>query len=89
MVSLRTIAVFLIACSAIMFVIAYQKYYNAIETAKAIAGQIEGVEFESVGVPIETSVCGFVGVLLLVAGAKLLLASVRKRDANDGEPSLL
>ena len=87
MVSIRTIAIFLIACSAIMFVIAFQKYYNAVETAKAIAGQIEGVEFEAVGMPVETSVCGFVGVLLLVAGARLLFESGRRRTKD--EPSLL
>jgi len=88
MVSIRTIAVFLIACSAILFVIAFQKYYNTVLTAQAIAEQIEGIEFESVGVPIETGVCGFVGVLLLVAGVKLLLDS-RGGNAGENEPPAL
>ncbi len=89
MVSMRTIAIFLIACSAILFVIAVQKYNNAIATAKAIADRIQGIEFESAGVPIETSVCGLAGVMLLVAGLILLLESFRQRGTKKDERSLL
>ena len=87
MVSIRTIAIFLIACSAILFVIAVQKYYNAVATAKAVADQIEGIEFESTALPIETSVCGFAGVMLLVAGLRLLFES--RRAVKENEQSLL
>ena len=89
MVSLRTIAIFLIACSAILFVIAVQKYYNTIATAKAVADRIQGVEFESAAMPIETSVCGFAGVMLLVAGVTLFFESRRQRVAKENERSLL
>jgi len=88
MISMRTIAIFLIACSAILFVIAVQKYYNAVATAKAIAERIEGVEFESAGLPVETSVCGLAGVMLLVAGVALLFESRRQRAAKENERSL-
>jgi len=44
MVSMRTIAVFLIACSAILLTIAIQKYVNAVKTAEAIAQHLDGVE---------------------------------------------
>ena len=88
MVSMRTIAIFLIACSAILFVIAVQKYYSAIATAQAIAERIEEIEFESAGLPIETTVCGLAGVMLLVAGLRLLYESRRQRLAKENERSL-
>ena len=89
MISKQTIAIFLIACSAILFVIAVQKYYNTVATAKAIADRIQGVEFESAAIPIETCVCGFAGVMLLVAGVMLLFESRRHRAVKENERSLL
>ena len=83
MVSMRTIAIFLIACAAILFAIAIQKYYSAVETAKAVADQIQGVEFDSVALPIESNVCGFIGILMLVAGTKLLFES--RHHSNQGK----
>lgn len=89
MVSLRTIAVFLIACSAILLVIAFQNYQNAVASAKAIAEKIPGFEFESVGPPVETMVCGVAGVALLVAGTLLLLGAIRSSKKGPQESSLL
>ena len=89
MISKRTIAIFLIACSAILFVIAVQKYYNTVATAKAIAERIQGVEFESAALPIQTSVCGLAGVMLLVAGVTLLFGSRRHNAVEENERSFL
>ena len=89
MVSMRTIAVFLIACSAILLTIAIQKYLNAVETAEAIAEHLEGIEFESVSLPIESSVCGFVAVLMFVAGVRLLFESRHGKGNQPKESSLL
>ena len=88
MVSMRTIAVFLIACSAILMTIAVQKYINAVETAKAIAERIPGMEFDSVSLPIESSVCGFFAILMFAAGVRLLFES-RHQSNQAKESSLL
>jgi len=60
--------VFLIACAALCGVIAYECYRRAVVAGQAVAELIEGIEFESVAVPIETKVASFVGVTLIVAG---------------------
>lgn len=88
MISMRTIAVFLIACSAILITIAIQKYSNAVATAKAVAEHLQGIELESVTMPIETTVCGFAGILMLVAGVRLLFES-RHHSGKEEKPSLL
>jgi hypothetical protein len=77
---LRSIGALMLACSAICLIIAIQKYVNAVTTAKAIAEAIDGVEFESVALPIETKVCGLAGVVLLVSGVRLLFESFRRRE---------
>ena len=81
---LRSIGALLLAGSAICFIISVERYLTAVRTAKAIMAQIDGVEFESVAVPIETTVCGLVGVVFLVAGFRLLFESFRNRPpANE------
>ena len=89
MVSMRTIAVFLIACSAILLTIAVQKYLNAVETAEAIAEHLEGIEFESVSLPIESSVCGFFAILMFAAGVRLLFESRHHNKSDQAKKSLL
>ena len=88
MVSARTIGIFLIAAGAILFTVAMERYNSAVTTAKAIADQIEGMEFESVGMPLVSSVCGLAAIVLLVAGAKVLFDSRHldkpKNPAEDG-----
>ena len=74
----------MLACSAICLIIAIQKHVNAVTTAKTIADSIDGVEFESVAMPIETKVCGLAGVILLVAGVKMLFESRQNRNPADG-----
>ena len=85
MKSQRSIGIFLLACSAICLTIAIQNYISEVQTAKAIADLIEEVEFESVRMPIETIVCGLVGIMLLVAGARLLFESMRKPKSDSGK----
>lgn len=75
MVSARTVGIFLIACGAILLTVALERYYSAVETAKAIADQLEGIEFNSVAMPWESSVCGLAAIVLLVAGARTLFES--------------
>ena len=84
MKQLRIIGIFLVACSAICFIIAVERYLTAVRTGKQIAAALEGVEFESVATPIETTVCGLFGIALFVAGARLLFQSVRKTNVDDG-----
>ena len=83
MIALRTIAIFMIACSAICFAIAFERYYSAVATAKAIADRIEGVEYVAVKMPRASYVCGFTGVVLLIAGLRLLFESRHRVSSND------
>ena len=78
MKSHRTLGAFMIACAAICIIIAVQTYTNAVTTASAIAELIDGVEFESVEPPLVSYVTGICGVVLLVAGARVLFESTRK-----------
>lgn len=84
MKSLRTAGFFLLACSALCFIIAIERYLTEVRTGKQIAAALKEIEFESVSIPIETTVCGLVGISLFVAGARLLFDSVRKSRPNDG-----
>lgn len=85
MKSVRTIGVFLIACSALCFIMAWERYRAAVREGQAIAEALGGVEFESVSVPLESIVGALIGVVLLVAGARLLVESFLRRSAPDGE----
>lgn len=75
MVSFRTLGVFMIACGALLLTVAIERYYSAVQTAKAIAERLDGIEFESVALPNVSMVCGFAGVMLLIAGARMLFES--------------
>ena len=89
MISVRTIGVFLIACAAICLTIAAERYYSAVQTATAIAEQIEGVEFESASLPTVSIVCGLVGIVMLVAGVRLLIDALSRKTEKRHAPGLL
>jgi len=89
MISIRTIGVFMIVCAAICLTIAIERYYSAIQTAEALAEILDGIEFESVSMPTVTKVCGFVGILLLVGGLRMLFDSLRGQKDQDHEDGLL
>ena len=75
MKQLRSIGVFMIVCSVICVLIAYERYSTAKATAKAIAEELEGVEFVSVGWPVTSIFAATLGVVLLVAGVKCVADS--------------
>lgn len=77
MKQLRSIGAFLITSAAICGLIAYERYSTAKSTAMAVAETLEGVEFDSVGLPPTTIVAGLAGVILLVAGTKCFADSLR------------
>lgn len=80
----RPIGLLLLACSALCFVIATDTYLTDVRTGKAVMAALKGVKFESVPIPIETTVCGLVGIAMLVAGVRLLFESFRRSKAKDG-----
>ena len=45
---------------------------------------LEGVEFESVGIPIESIVCGLAGGVMLVAGVILIAERNHEPDQTSG-----
>jgi len=75
---------FLIACSGVCLIIAVERYYSALATAKQVAEMLEGVEFESVGIPIESTVCALAGGAMLVAGVILIAGPKPEPDQNSG-----
>ncbi len=77
-------AVFLLACSAICLIVAIERYQSAVFTAKAIAAQLDGVEFESAGIPLISLVMGFVSVVFCVAGIRLLFDNRRSGNSAEG-----
>jgi len=79
---LRSTGIFAVACPVICFIIAIERYVSKVTTAKAIADQIEGFEFESVATPIETMVAGLAGVVLLIIGLRLTFESLRKPEKD-------
>lgn len=85
MKSVRTLGVFLVACSALCFIMAWDRYQSAIREGKAIAEALKGIEFESVSAPVESIVGGLIGVVLLVAGARLIFDSIAQRKTVDNE----
>lgn len=80
---LRSTGLFLLACSAICLIVAIQKYQSAVATAEKIAEQLEGIEFESVGIPQVSMVMGFIGAVFLVAGIRLLFDSSQSKPQSD------
>jgi|GEM_PF-1631921 len=79
----RTIGVFLLACSVICFLIAWERYHSAVKTAREIARIITEIEYESVSTPIETTVSGLIGVALAVAGVVLIMEYIRGKNKPD------
>ncbi|MGB1928107.1 MAG: hypothetical protein ACPHO8_02285 [Mariniblastus sp.] len=79
----RTIGVFLLGCAVICFLIAWERYYSAVQTAQEIARAITEIEYESVSMPIETTVSGLLGVALAVAGIVLITEYVRGKSKPD------
>jgi uncharacterized membrane protein len=77
-------AMFLLACSAICLIVAIERYQSAVFTAKAVAAQLDGVEFESVGIPLISAVMGFVSVVFCVAGMRLLFEHRRAENQPKG-----
>ncbi len=75
---LRSIGAFLVTCSLICGLIAYERYVTAKTTAIAVAERLEGVEFVAVDWPLTTMVAGAIGIVLAVAGIKCLADSARE-----------
>jgi hypothetical protein len=82
MKQLRSIGVFLIVCSILCGLIAYERYRTARNTAMAVAEVIEGIEFVGVTPPLTTVVAGLLGVMLFVAGLKCVFDSSRQPDSQ-------
>ena len=72
---LRTTGIFLICCGVICLIIAIERFQSAVLTARKVTEQLEGVEFDSVGIPLQTTVTGFAAVVFFVAGVRLLWES--------------
>lgn len=79
----RTIGVLLLGCAVICFLIAWERYHSAVQTAQEIARVITEIEYESVSTPIETTVSGLLGVALAVAGAVLIMEYIRGKNKPD------
>ncbi len=79
----RTVGVFLIGCAVICFLIAWERYYSAVQTAREIARVMPEIEFDSVLTPIETVVSGLLGVTLAVAGVVLIVEYFREKNKPD------
>ncbi len=86
---LRTIGLFLLACSAICLVIAAERYQSAVQAAKKMMGPIEGFEVKSVSLPLVSSVCGLAGVVLFVAGVRLMFEQVKANRAAAKDDGML
>jgi hypothetical protein len=81
----RTVGVFLIGSASICFLIAWERYHSAVQTAKEVARALDGIEFESVSTPVETFVAGLLGVAMTVAGVVLIMEYI----GNDDKPNNL
>ena len=81
----RTVGVFLIGSASICFLIAWERYHSAVQTAKEVARALDEIEFESVSTPVETFVAGLLGVAMTVAGVVLIMEYI----GNDDKPNNL
>lgn len=79
----------MIACGAICLTIAFERYYSAVQTAKAFADLFEGIEFSSVSIPMVSKVCGVAGVVMLVAGILLLFDTFKGKSEQNDQDGLL
>jgi hypothetical protein len=64
----RSIGFYLIACSLLCGVIAYDFYQSQVRTAKAVARQLD-LTLDAIEFPIESKVAGFLCIAIGVAGA--------------------
>lgn len=69
----RSLGFYLLACSGLCGLIAYECYQSKVLTAKEIARRLE-IGFESVAIPNESFVAGFLAVSFGVAGVVCLRA---------------
>jgi preprotein translocase subunit SecG len=79
----KSTAIFLFACAAICLIIAIERYQSAVATAKTVASQLDGVEYEASGIPLVSTVTGFVAVMFFVAGIRLLLEGRKAKTSSD------
>jgi hypothetical protein len=79
----RTVGVFLFGSASICFLIAWERYHSAVQTAEEVARALDGIEFESVSTPVETFVAGLLGVAMTVAGVVLIMEHIGKEDKPD------
>lgn len=63
----RSLGFYLLACSALCGVIAFDFYQSEFRTAKKVAQQLD-LTLESIEIPIETKVAGFLCIAIGVAG---------------------
>lgn len=77
----RSLGFYLLACSALCGVIACDFYQSEVRTAKAVARQMD-LTLESVEIPVETKVAGFLCVAIGVAGAICLRDYFRQEQAK-------
>lgn len=80
---LRSIGLLMMACSLICFLIAYERYVSAVATGRAIAEQLEGVDFVAVRTPWISLVALALGVTLLVAGGSCWWRWFREQRAAE------
>ena len=73
----------MMACSMICFLIAYERYVSAVATGRAIAEQLQGIEFVGVRTPKISLIALGLGVTLLVAGGSCWWQWYRGRQAKD------
>ncbi len=81
MKQLRSIGIFLIVCSSLCGLMAYERYRSAHVTAVAIAEVMEGIELTSVTPPLTSIVAGLFGVVLFVAGLKCVFSSLQQQNS--------
>jgi hypothetical protein len=63
----RSLGFYLLACSGLCGLVGYESYQTKVRTAKEIASRLE-LQFESVSIPIESYIAGFLCIAFAVAG---------------------
>lgn len=81
--NLRSMGIFISVCGLFCLAVAADKYYSMVKTAEVFAARVKTFELESVGIPTETIVCGFFGVMLLVGGVVCIRRSFQEADNAD------
>jgi hypothetical protein len=78
----RSVGFYLLACSLLCAIIALESYQSRVGTAKEVARRL-GIRLESVDVPLQTKVAGFLSITMGVAGAVCLFDFYRNRQSVD------